>query len=174
MTLAPANERDRVAEPSSEPRRPELARGIHHVGVQTPDLANSMAWYCDFFDAAMTWQLSRFSPLTISRLPGISNLVELVAGPVRFHLIERAGVASRPLAADAIQYQHLCLQVDSAGELNAWREHWLALFQTGKYAFALDALATDIVTDDDGIASFYCYDVNGLEFEFTYVPDVAS
>lgn len=174
MILTPANERGRVAEPSSGPRRPELAHGIHHVGVQTPDLANSIAWYRDFFGAVTTWQLSRFSPLTISRLPGISTLVELVAGPVRFHLIEWPGVAYRPLDADAIQYQHLCLQIDSAEELNAWREHWLALFKTGKYAFAFDALPTDVVTDDDGVASFYCYDVNGLEFEFTYIPDVRS
>ena len=26
------------------------------------------------------------------------------------------------------------------------------------------------MTDDDGVQSFYAYDVNGLEFEFTYMP----
>ena len=33
--------------------------------------------------------------------------------------------------------------------------------------------ATDIVTDKDGVQSFYCRDVNGLEYEFTYDPAAA-
>jgi hypothetical protein len=31
-------------------------------------------------------------------------------------------------------------------------------------------VATDIVVDADGGASFYALDVNGLEFEFTCLP----
>ena len=27
-----------------------------------------------------------------------------------------------------------------------------------------------IVIDGDGVSSFYAYDVNGLEFEFTHIP----
>jgi len=30
------------------------------------------------------------------------------------------------------------------------------------------------VIDDDGMTSFYCYDINGLEFEITYKPSINS
>jgi hypothetical protein len=52
----------------------------------------------------------------------------------------------------------------------AWRDRWLALRDSGRYHFATDEPPTDIVTDADGVQSCYILDVNGLEFELTYVP----
>ena len=46
--------------------------------------------------------------------------------------------------------------------------------KSGRYTFALDEQPTDIVVDEDGVRSFYTYDVNGLEFEFTFLPSGMS
>jgi hypothetical protein len=143
---------------------------FHHIGVQTADLGNSLSWYQDFFGCGQSWSLDTFSELTHSRLPGIVRLVEMVVGDIRIHLFERPGRAAVPLGDSAIQFQHVCLAANSGDELVGWREHWLTLFASGKYTFAFAEEATGIVIDDDGIESFYAYDVNGLEFEFTYVP----
>jgi catechol 2,3-dioxygenase-like lactoylglutathione lyase family enzyme len=146
---------------------------LHHLAVQTADLANALAWYTDFLGCRQAWTLSRFSELTLSRLPGITSLAELVCGTTRFHLFERREPAGPPLpqvSPMAQQFQHVCLQAGSHDALVVWRERWLALHATGRYVFALDERPTDVVIDDDGIESFYCRDVNGLEFEFTYVP----
>lgn len=152
--------------------RPSLAApSFHHVGVQTTDLANSIAWYQEFFGATEAWSLSRFSELTLSRLPGIGTLVELVCGEVRFHVFDRTGCDPTPPDVASLQYQHLCLRVRSLAELRGWREHWLTLYRTGKYKFVVAALPTEIVVDDDGVASCYLFDVNGLEFELSYIPD---
>lgn len=56
------------------------------------------------------------------------------------------------------------------GELVELRERWIELYRSGRYSFALTEQPTEIVVDADGLHSFYTYDVNGLEFEFTYVP----
>src|SRR5947209_2723869 len=62
---------------------------FHHVGIETADLDNAIAWYGAFLGARPSWELETFSPLTRSRLPGIRRLVELVAGDLRLHLFER-------------------------------------------------------------------------------------
>ena len=153
------------------PVRPALGvPSFHHVGVQTADLANSVAWYRDFFDCEQSWSLSRFSELTLSRLPGIGTLVELVCGQTHFHLFDRKDTGG-PTEPTSAQYQHLCLRVGSVQELAEWREHWLALFRSGRYTFVSDEQPTDIVIDDDGMASCYLRDVNGLEYELAYLPD---
>jgi catechol 2,3-dioxygenase-like lactoylglutathione lyase family enzyme len=145
---------------------------FHHVGVQTSDLANSAAWYRAFFCARQSWSLTTFSDLTLSRLPGIRQLVELVAGNVRVHLFERDGLATVP-GESVSQLQHVCLAVSRAEDLDTLRARWIELYHSGQFRFAISEQPTPVVVDDDGVCSFYAYDVNGLEFEFTYVPRTA-
>lgn len=149
---------------------PPLAPRLHHVGIQTRDLANCVAWYRDFFGCVKKWSLTEFSELTHSRLPGIRRLTEVKVGDLRFHLFDRDDDESQLPGGNRIQFQHVCLAVSSAEEMVAWRDHWLALYASGRYKFASDEPPTDIVTDTDGVQSCYLLDVNGLEFELTYVP----
>jgi catechol 2,3-dioxygenase-like lactoylglutathione lyase family enzyme len=146
---------------------------FHHFGIQTNDLENSIRWYKDFLGCEQAWTLDRFSELTRSRLPGIRALTEMVVGNVRVHLFERPGRAFDP-AESAIQFQHFCYCVKAPEELVTIRRRWIELYESGQYTFALDEQPTAIVIDADGVQSFYAYDVNGLEFEFTYVPSGAS
>jgi catechol 2,3-dioxygenase-like lactoylglutathione lyase family enzyme len=150
-------------EPAPVPR-------FHHIAVQTNDLDNCAVWYQDFFGCRPSWSLEKFSELTHSRLPGIVRLVELVVGDVRVHLFERPGRSAPPPGESVVAFQHLCMAAGSSEELVAWRQRWLALFASGRYTFVLADQPTEIVTDADGTQSFYAYDVNGLEFEFTYLP----
>ena len=144
---------------------------MHHVGVQTADLQNSITWYTEFFDATCAWTLDRFSELTLERLPGITELAEIKAGQVRFHLFERTGIDPAPAPAHRnSDYQHVCLAVPSSEELKALRERWFALHASGRFSFASEETPTGIVVDDDGVESFYALDPNGLEFEITYSP----
>ncbi|MFC6567074.1 VOC family protein [Actinoplanes utahensis] len=142
----------------------------HHVGIQTDDLTNCLNWYLEFFEAEQSWRLDRFSELTRSRLPGIVELTEVVAGGVRFHLFDRSSHDRRQPSPEGYQFQHVCLAVDSSEELWEMRRRWLEIYESGKYTFARADQPTDIVVDDDGIQSLYVLDVNGLEFEFTYDP----
>lgn len=144
---------------------------FHHIGIQTDDLENSLSWYQDFLGFRVNWTLGHFSELTNSRLPGIKQLAEIGIGALRIHLFERAGrPASRP-GESLSQFQHVCLAVGSPAELISLRDRWVDLFKDGRYSFGLADQPTEVVTDDDGVQSFYAYDVNGLEFEFTYVPE---
>lgn len=165
-----------TAGPESAGRRtPNLAqvRAFHHIGVQTANLDVSVAWYAHFFDARVSWTLDKFSPLTLSRLPGITKLVEMVSEPLRFHLFARAGVSGDPPGLMQTQYQHLAIAVGSPAQLRAWHERWFDTARSGRYDFAGHEEPTGIVVDDDGVESFYCLDPNRLEFEFTYVPEAA-
>ncbi|OZV77357.1 dioxygenase [Micromonospora echinospora] len=146
---------------------------FHHLAVQTTDLNNSVSWYRDYLGAEQVWSLDDFSELTRSRLPGIRAMAEVAVGDIRIHLFERPGGAADP-ATSRSQFQHLCIRVRSVEELAAMRQRWTDLRSTGRYSFALDEQPTDIVTDSDGVQSFYTYDVNGLEFEFTYMPSGMS
>lgn len=150
--------------------RPVLTREFHHVGIQTNDLANATRWYEDFFGCRPTWTLRTFSELTRSRLPGIRELVELAVGGIRIHLFERPGDPAHHPGDSLTQFQHLCLAAENADDLRMLRERWIELYESGRYTFALAEPPTDIVTDADGVQSFYAFDVNGLELEFTYVP----
>lgn len=159
------------AVPAPLPSSPQF----HHVGVQTTDLDNCMSWYQDFFGGRPTWTLGTFSDLTRSRLPGITRLTEMVVGGFRVHLFERdpergGGQSPGPRAAGT-QFQHICIRVGSREELERWCQHWRRLFASGRYEFAVPEEPTDIVSDEDGVDSFYALDVNGLEYEFTYIPD---
>jgi len=119
------------------------------------------------------WTLDRFSELTLRRLPGIRALTEVAIGDVRIHLFDRAGREFDP-AESSVGFQHFCFGVSAPEDLDVIRRRWIELYESGNYTFALDEQPTGIVTDDDGVQSFYAYDVNGLEFEFTFVPGTVS
>lgn len=144
---------------------------IHHVGVQTADLDNCLSWYLEFFGGERKWELDRFSPLTLSRLPGIGRLAEVAVGDFRFHLFDRAGHTGLQPGADGFLFQHICIQVDTPEELETVRRRWTDLYESGRYTFAVPDRPTEIVIDDDGVRSLYLYDVNGLEFEFSHLPE---
>lgn len=148
------------------------AIGFHHIGIQTNNLDNALLWYGDFLGLRISWTLDRFSELTNSRLPGIKRLAELTIGGVRLHLFQRAGHPASEPTASLTQFQHVCLAVESPDDLVTLRDRWICLYERGGYSFALTDQPTEIVTDDDGVQSFYAFDVNGLEFEFTYIPEL--
>jgi catechol 2,3-dioxygenase-like lactoylglutathione lyase family enzyme len=143
---------------------------FHHIAIQTNDLDNSVSWYEQFFGCRQAWSLSAFSELTTSRLPGIRRLTEVVIGDGRVHLIERHGQPAVRPGDSVVQYQHFCLSVDTPEDLAALRQRWIDLYRSGRYSFALCEQPTEIVVDSDGVQSFYAYDPNGLELEFTHVP----
>lgn len=141
---------------------------LHHVAIQTGDLSNCVAWYESFLGLRESWSTETFSALTLRRLPGIVRLTELTAGDLRLHIFERSGVAATGLSPSAPQVQHLCLTVISAPALRDLRQRWIDLFESNSYRFARDDRPTEVQTDDDGRQYFYCYDVDGLELEFSY------
>lgn len=143
---------------------------LHHLGVQTTDLDNAVEWYRDFLGCELAWTLETFSDLTRSRLPGITRLVEVARGDLRFHLFEQESAAA-PAPAGAAGVQHVCLRCRDRGDMVAWNEHWCELYSSGRFHFVYDEQPTEIVEDPDGVLSFYCLDPNGLEFEFTWVPE---
>ncbi|MFF7249305.1 VOC family protein [Embleya sp. NPDC008237] len=142
---------------------------LHHIAVQTDNLDNSISWYEDFFGGRLTWATDIFSDLTVSRLPGVVRMAELAVGAAHFHLFERGTPADRRAAPDAPRFQHVCLSVETPAELRTWRSRWLELSASHRYAFVDPEQPTEIVTDAQGTQSFYCLDVNGLEFEFTCI-----
>ncbi|MFC4049258.1 MULTISPECIES: VOC family protein [Actinomadura] len=151
---------------------PEPLPVFHHIAVQTNDLENSQKWYEAFFGARPTFTQEIFSDLTNGRLPGIRRLVEMTVGTVRIHLFEREGRPAPAPGESVTQYQHLCLAVSDPQDLVTIRRHWIDLFESGRFDFAVKDPPSPIVVDD-GVSSFYTFDVNGLEFEFTHVPRAA-
>ncbi|MGI8664906.1 MAG: VOC family protein [Jatrophihabitans sp.] len=143
---------------------------FHHLGIQTTDIDNAARWYEDFLGCRCAWSLTTFSELTTNRLAGITELRELVVGGVRIHLFERPGEPALPPTRSITQFQHVCLAAASPRELVELRERWLELYHSGRYSYALDVQPTEVVVDADGVQSVYLYDVNGLEFEFSYLP----
>jgi catechol 2,3-dioxygenase-like lactoylglutathione lyase family enzyme len=146
----------------------DRATRLHHIGVQTTDLDNCMAWYQEFLGAQVRWSTNRFSDLTHRRLPGITRLVEVAVAEGRLHLFQRASAAGP--SPDVPHFQHICLATGSRAELTGWRQRWIEVYESGRYAFCRPEPPTEIVTDERGCSSFYCLDVNGLELEFAYLP----
>ncbi|MFJ6697134.1 VOC family protein [Streptomyces sp. NPDC091272] len=159
---------DEPAAPGTDPRA-----ALHHLAVETADLDNCVAWYTEFFGGTAAWTLDSFSDLTRARLPGITRLTEVVAAGTRFHVFTRAADYTPP-RPDTFQFQHVCIAVATAEELRDWRERWERLHTSGRFAFVRPEPPTEIVVDADGVSSFYLYDVNGLEYEFTHVPAEAE
>lgn len=158
-----------VMEPPGTPAEP-AGLSLHHIAVQTADLNASIAWYRDFFGADVMWTLDTFSELSMERLPGLSGLAELVAGGLRFHVFTRGPEHGVAPPADSNQYQHICIEVRTPEELRSWQAKWMSVYESGAHSFTRREAATEIVVDSDGVESFYAFDVNGLEFEFTYLP----
>ncbi|GGP00726.1 VOC family protein [Wenjunlia tyrosinilytica] len=150
-----------------------LRAGLHHLAVETADLDNCVAWYTAFFGGTAAWSLDTFSDLTRDRLPGITRLTEVVAVGTRFHVFTRSAAYTRP-HPDTLQFQHVCMTAATAEELRRWRDRWQRLYASGRYVFARPEPPTEIVVDSDGVSSFYVYDVNGLEYEFTHIPAEAE
>lgn len=161
-----ASQTEWTAVPETVPTRLRF----HHVAVQTDDLASSISWYKDFFGAKVTWTLEEFSELSLERLPGLSSLAELTADELRFHLFTRGAHHRGAPPSGTNQFQHVCVEVPTPKDLLAWYSRWHAVYDSGVYTFTRDAPATDIVVDNDGVQSFYAYDPNGIEFEFTFLP----
>lgn len=166
------NSTERVRDQVTDTPAPVRLR-IHHVAVQTDDLPSSISWYEDFFGAEVSFTLSEFSELGMQRLPGLSELAELRAGELRIHLFTRGPLHGAP-SPDTNHFHHLCIQVPNAEDLHAWRDRWCAIHDSGRYTFTKDVPATDIAADDDGALSFYVYDTNGVQFEFTCLAGVRS
>jgi catechol 2,3-dioxygenase-like lactoylglutathione lyase family enzyme len=162
--------RDILAKSTSSVRPSPSGLRYHHVAVQTDDLDASIRWYQEFLGAQVTWTLDRFSELSMERLPGLSGLAELTAGALRFHLLTRGQDYGGPPPADNNQFQHICIEVQTPEELRAWHARWHAVHDSAGYTFARTEGATDVVVDSDGVQSFYAFDINGVEFEFTYLP----
>ncbi|MFI6576653.1 VOC family protein [Nocardiopsis sp. NPDC050513] len=144
---------------------------LHHIALQTFDLDNCISWYQDFLGCRPTWSTDRFSDLTRDRLPGITRMAEVTVSGTRFHLFERGGPEAPDARRSAPQFQHVCMAVPSSEELRAWRTRWFEVRDSGRHTFLGSEEPTGIVVDDDLVESFYCLDVNGLEFEFSHVPE---
>lgn len=142
---------------------------LHHIAVQTFDLENSPDWYRNFLGCAHTWSTNKFSELFRARLTGLVRIAEVVGNGTRFHLFERTGCTITKRFADDAQFQHVHLTVDSADELLEWRLRWRELYDSLRCRYALPDQPTEVVVDDD-MHTFYCFDVNGLEFEFSSMP----
>jgi len=156
-----------MADTVDEPPAPSSI-GLHHVGVLTRDLDNSVAWYGELLGCEPAWTLSTFSDLTHSRLPGITRLTELAGPRMRIHIMERDGRDRAATPACATQFQHLCLEVESVAELERLRARWFELYRSGHFTFEREDPPSPLVTDAEGVTSFYAFDVDGLELEFTY------
>ncbi|WP_422769204.1 VOC family protein [Plantactinospora sp. WMMC1484] len=145
------------------------------MGIQTMDLDNAVSWYQDFLGCTVSWEMNAgFSDLSLRRLPGLARLVEVVVSDIRLHLFTRDHGTHGPPASEVNQFQHLCIQVDTPQQLRLWRRRYLELFESGRYTFARAEPATEIDIDGQGMQSFYAYDVNGLEIEFTYLPETVE
>ncbi|MEH2004550.1 VOC family protein [Nostoc sp.] len=140
-----------------------------HLAIQTDDIENTVRWYKDFFHCEENWKLTEFSDLTLQRLPSITKLVELQTGNFKIHIFD-INSDNCVVPATAVQYQHFCIEISEINQLEELKTCWLNLYESGLYKFKRHEKATDIVTDKDGISSFYCYDINGLEFEVMYKP----
>lgn len=165
-----------VAVPDKPSVRPApLIGAIDHVGIQTTDLENAVSWYQEFLGGTVSWDMnSGFSDLSRRRLPGLARVVEVAVGDIRLHLFTRDTGVHGPPDSEVNQFQHLCIRVDTPEQLRLWRCRWLELYESGRYTFVRDEPATEIDIDGQGMQSFYAYDVNGLEIEFTYLPDTAE
>jgi catechol 2,3-dioxygenase-like lactoylglutathione lyase family enzyme len=140
---------------------------VHHFALETGRYRDTIAWYQSFLGAHVAWATGEFSELTRRRLPGIREMAELRFGDVRIHLLERACGRGN---AEGPRFQHVCLAVGTATELDRLRQRSLEIFKGGEHRFDVAEPPSQIVVDDDGVTSFYCLDPNGLELELTHIP----
>lgn len=146
-----------------------------HLAVQIPhhQLQNTVKWYKDFFDCKENWsQHSSFEPLTKERIPGIKSIVELESIAFRFHIFTRFPL-KETIAESYIQNHHVGFSVDQALAIDLIKNKWKSLYDSEAYSFSKIAYITEKMIDSLGVHSIYFTDVNGLEFEVTYVPQEA-
>lgn len=147
-----------------------------HLAIQIPvgSLNNTILWYTDFFDCKQNWsQYSDFQPLTRQRIPGIKSIVELESRLFCFHLFESSEIHEKVLK-NHIQNHHLGFSVKTSNEIDQIIEKWNKLYQSQRYLFVQNAYITNKIRDSVGVESAYFTDVNGLEFEITYVPQPSA
>ena len=65
-------------------------------------------------------------------------------------------------------FQHICLELDTLQELSKHRSSWFELFGSGKFSFVRHEVPTEIEWDGAHSASFYLFDVNGVEYELSW------
>lgn len=147
---------------------------MHHVALVTPDADNLGAWYHDLLGMQHAWTLSDLSDLTIRRLPGIRRIDEWKLGTFRIHLLEVPAAEPASTTVRMANYQHVCLCLESIESLTALQQRWLSLAHSKRFRFLVRAEASEVVVDLDGVHSFYAFDPDGREWEFTVVPAEAS
>lgn len=141
---------------------------LHHFAIQVPELDNTTKWYCDFFQMEHQWTLDKLNHVTLSRLPGIRAVSELGNSNMRVHLLHMPGTAPAQ-REKRIEFQHICMQLNTAEDVQTMHAKWISFYNSGKYGFQHDWQPTEII-DEDGAKTFYCFDVHGNEFELTYIP----
>jgi catechol 2,3-dioxygenase-like lactoylglutathione lyase family enzyme len=134
-----------------------------HIAIRVTSLSISVPWYTRYFSGREMWTLTEFSDLTRSRLPGISTLVEIAAGEVKFHLFEQDETVAGPAGLRA-GFQHIGMRVGSLDELEQLRDRWVELSLDPQVVTSGSAseLTADATTKT---VSFYCTDPDGTEFE---------
>ena len=142
-----------------------------HIAIQVEgkNLANTIKWYADFFECKKNWQQSSdFQPLTLERIPGIQSIAEMESSYFRFHLFSKKTL--NDVVCENIQYHHLGFSVENPSILDKFYEKWIKLHHSNKYYFSKNTYVTEKMIDSLGVESLYFTDVNGLEYELTYVP----
>jgi hypothetical protein len=143
-----------------------------HLAIQVLNgqVENTVKWYMDFFKCKKIWQQSSdFEDLTRRRLIGIDTIVELKSSFFRFHIFSRP--INNSTVDHYIQYHHIGFSVDKSSKLTKLIQQWHDLRLSNKYTFYKDAYVTEHIKDTIGVESIYFTDVNGLEYEVTYVPE---
>lgn len=136
---------------------------VDHIAIRVSSLSASVPWYVRYFAGHRTWTLTEFSDLTRTRLPGISTLVEVVAGDLTFHLFEQEDSAAAGTGGCGA-VQHLGIHVDSVGEVRELHDRWLELSLDTNTAPG--GSVTELTEDRlNETVSFYCTDPDGTEFE---------
>ncbi|WP_421336867.1 VOC family protein [Aeromonas veronii] len=130
---------------------------IDHVGIQLKNLEGAIDWYKYIFNCQVEWELSSFSELTRSRLPGIVKLVELSADSVKLHLFERE---VNDGGNSSSQFQHVAIELASKHCIESIRERVKSCGVDNSYKSL-----SEIVVDNGGVASCYFQDPEGNEFE---------
>lgn len=139
------------------------------IQVEGSNLENTIKWYVDFFECKRNWQQSsNFQQLTLDRIPGIQTIVELESSYFRFHLFSKAIISK--VVYDNIQYHHIGFAAKSSDILDRLRAKWIRLQESKQYNFSENTYVTEKIIDSLGVESLYFTDVNGLEYELTFIP----
>ncbi|RLK58184.1 VOC family protein [Actinokineospora cianjurensis] len=154
--------------------RLDIALTVNHIAIQTDDVEGTIAWYKEFLDSSVEWELDEFSDLTRSRLPGIGRLAELRAGDVRLHVFDRTEHSGHGPGPLDHQFQHVGIVVDDVEHLAALRDRWLRAKEATQVTWQREEPPSDIVIDSSGMSSLYVLDPNGLEFEFLHFAEADS